>query len=90
MAAACNAPICCNASASEGGPFGMALLAAFATVSNGIGLNEFLDAIPANKIGITIAPTQEDKDGFNSYMSNFKAGLKAESNAQGVKLCFKN
>lgn len=89
MAAACNAPICCNSSASEGGPYGMALLAAYTTVSESITLNDYLEAIPANRIGVTIAPAQADIDGFNSYMRNFKAGLEAEHHTQGVQLCSK-
>lgn len=86
MAAACNAPITCMETAGEGGPYGMALLAAYmARKAQGESLEEYLNAhVFADTKGTTLPPDQTDVDGFNAYIRGFKALLKAERTAVDV------
>ena len=72
MAAAFNAPIYCNSSAGEGGPYGMALLAAY--LGKKISLEQFLNRVFEGN-GTQIAPDKQTVDGFNRYMQEFKKGL---------------
>jgi hypothetical protein len=39
----------------------------------------------AGDAGVEIAPTQEDVDGFNAYIENYKAGLAIEEAAVKAK-----
>ena len=72
MAAAFNAPIYCNKAAGEGGPYGMALLAAYLGEDNS--LEEFLESVFKGN-GTEIKPDKQTVDGFNKYMQFFKKGL---------------
>ena len=72
MAAAFNAPIYCNSAAGEGGPYGMALLAAY--LGKGESLEKFLDGVFKGN-GTQIKPDEQTVDGFNKYMQTFKKGL---------------
>ncbi len=79
MAAACNAPVTCMETAGEGGPYGMALLAAYMAKKNGESLEEFLNTqVFASAKSVTLSPDAADVEGFNAYLSSFKAGLRAE------------
>ncbi len=80
MAAACNAPVTCMETAGEGGPYGMALLASYmANKADGESLEDYLNAhVFANAKGTTLAPVQEDVDGFNTYIQQYKALLEVE------------
>ena len=78
MAAACKAPVTVMETAGEGGPYGMALLAAYRANKEGA-LEEFL----ANKVFkdarcSTFAPVAEDVEGFDRYIEKFSAALDAE------------
>ena len=86
MAAACNAPVTCMETAGEGGPYGMALLAAYmANKAEGESLEEYLNAhVFANTKGTTLAPEQADVDGFNTYIAQYKNLLKVEKTAVDV------
>ena len=86
MAAACNAPVTCRETAGEGGPYGMALLAAYmANKTQGETLEDYLNAhVFANTAGTTIAPQQADVDGFNTYMEQYKRLLEVERKAVEV------
>lgn len=67
--------------AGEGGPFGMALLAAFLFAGDEL-LEEFLNnRVFCNASGTTIAPQKEDIDGFAAFMENYKALMKVEEKA---------
>ncbi len=83
MAAACNAPVTCMETAGEGGPYGMALLAAYMLNKNGgETLEEYLNArVFAGAKGTTLAPDQADVDGFNAYIQRYKALLAVEKAA---------
>ena len=86
MAAACNAPVTCMETAGEGGPYGMALLAAYmANKAENESLEEYLDAhVFADAKGTTLAPEQADVDGFNTYIAQYKNLLKVEKIAVEV------
>ncbi len=79
LAAAVNAPVTVMDTASEGGPWGEALLAAYMLDGKGRSLPEYLnEEIFANQSGSTIAPTEEDVAGFEAFMARYKAGIPAE------------
>lgn len=86
MAAACNAPVTCMETAGEGGPYGMALLAAYmANKAGGESLEEYLNAHVFNGVsGSTLDPEQADVDGFNSYIEQYKQLLEVERKAVEV------
>ena len=84
MAAACNAPITCMETAGEGGPYGMALLAAYADMGGG-SLEDFLEnRVFKNAAGTTIEPNADDVRGFNEYLESFKSALAVEKRATEV------
>lgn len=83
LAAACNAPVTCMSTAGEGGPYGMALLAAY-TLENT--RNESLEGFLKNRVfagvsGSTIQPDTALTEGFNAYIQQYKALLKVERTA---------
>ena len=86
MAAACNAPVTCMETAGEGGPYGMALLAAYMLRKEaGETLEDYLNAhVFANAKGTTLAPQQADVDGFNACITRYKAMLEVERKAVEV------
>ena len=85
MAAACNAPIAVMKTAGEGGPYGMALLAAYASQKNGETLEEFLSNRVFKNADCTILnPQKDDVDGFNRYIEQYKQLLKVEETATKV------
>ena len=80
MAAATGAPVTCMETAGEGGPYGMALLAAYlANKADGETLEDYLsNKVFANTVGTTLAPNPEDVRGFESYMKQYRALLEVE------------
>ena len=83
MAAACNAPVTCMETAGEGGPYGMALLAAYMlNKAEGETLEAYLNAhVFADAKGSSMQPDQADVDGFNAYIRRYKALLEVERRA---------
>jgi len=83
MAACCNAPVTCMETAGEGGPYGMALLAAFMlNKAEGERLEDYLDKkVFADAKSSTLAPDPETVAGFNAYMEDFKKLVKIETAA---------
>ena len=83
MAAACNAPVTCMETAGEGGPYGMALLAAYMLQrSEGESLEDYL----ASRVfaGVSGSPAEPETDtaaGFDSYIKWYKALLEGEQAA---------
>ncbi|MDE6881426.1 MAG: ATPase, partial [Oscillospiraceae bacterium] len=80
MAAACNAPVTCRETAGEGGPYGMALLAAYRLQKGG---GESLEDYLANQVfagasGATVEPDPALTEGFNTYIQRYKALLQVE------------
>ena len=83
MAAACNAPVTCMSTAGEGGPYGMALLAAYMLQkAEGERLEDFLnDRVFAGVSGSTLQPDPAAVEGFNKYIQRYKALLQVERTA---------
>lgn len=86
MAAACGAPVTCMETAGEGGPYGMALLAAYmANKADGESLKDYLNArVFANARSTTLTPMPEDMAGFDTYIARYKQLLKVEKTAADV------
>ena len=86
LAAACNASVTCMETAGEGGPYGMALLAAYmANKVEDETLEEYLNAhVFADAKGTTLNPEKADVDGFNAYIENYKRLLEVERKAVEV------
>lgn len=83
LAAAVNAPVSTMETAAVGGPYGMALLAAYAVLRK---KNEPLENFLSTRVfaGTRIVTTQPDLDdvkGFELFLKNFKVGLAAEKAA---------
>ncbi len=80
MADALNIPIAVMETASEGGPWGIALLASFMlNKEESETLQEYLKLkIFAGSNGSTISPTLEDVKGFEAYLENYKKWIEAE------------
>lgn len=83
LAAACNAPVTCMDTAGEGGPYGMALLAAYrVNKAEGESLEAYLNAqVFAGTRGTTLSPDPADVAGFNSYIQQYKGLLEVERKA---------
>ena len=83
MAAACNAPVTCMETAGEGGPYGMALLAAYMlNKAEGETLEAYLNAnVFATAKSTTLAPDPAEVAGFNAYIAQYKQLLKVEKTA---------
>ena len=76
MAAAMHTSVSALETAGEGGPWGMALLAAYLVRGNGKALSDWLnEEVFASAKKTTVAPEQKDIDGFNAFFKNYKAGL---------------
>ena len=78
MAGAMNCPVAVMKTAGEGGAWGMAVLAKY-VVDGDEPLDEYLN----NKVFVnseckTVAPDENDVNGFNEYMKLYKSALKAE------------
>jgi sugar (pentulose or hexulose) kinase len=83
MAAAMNVPVSVMETAGEGGAWGIALLASYMLRKEE---NEPLEAYLSNKVfagvnSTTIAPDQEDVNGFAAFMERYKEGLAIERTA---------
>ncbi len=80
LAAACRAPVTCMESAGEGGPYGMALLAAYMRMrENGETLRDFLaKRVFASAKKTVLSPLPEDVSGFDAYMKEFRLALGVE------------
>jgi len=86
MATACDAPVTCMETAGEGGPYGMALLAAFSVArKEGEMLEDYLSQrVFKTSKSITVTPKQEDVDGFLAYMTQYEYLLEVERTAVDV------
>jgi len=83
MAAAMNAPVTVMDTASEGGAWGMAVLAAYlCEKAEDETLPDYLEQkIFAGQTGTTIAPKPEDVAGFDAFIEKYRAALPAEKAA---------
>lgn len=82
LAAAINVPISIMATASEGGAWGMALLAAYSRVAAQQTLEQYLsDVIFIENDLSTIEPDPEEVMGYEAFMQRYKSGLEIERSA---------
>lgn len=83
LASAVNAPVTVLNTASEGGAWGIALLAAYLVDRHqGEKLEDYLESrIFRGMSGDTIVPAKEDVEGFEKFMEHYKAGLSIEKSA---------
>ena len=83
LAAAVNAPVSVMATASEGGAWGIALLAAYLVDGKAEGtLDEWLDRrIFVNLVGETIDPDPAEVEGYEVFTERYVAALEAEKAA---------
>ena len=86
LAAACGAPVTCLRTAGEGGPYGMALLAAYRVWrEDGETLERYLgDRVFAGVSGSTVGPDADTVRGFEAYMARYCALLAVERAAVEV------
>lgn len=83
LAAAAGAPVTVMDTASEGGAWGIALLAAY-LVDKAVGerLEDYLEERIFKELsGETIVPEEKDIAGFQTFMERYKAGLDVEKSA---------
>ena len=80
MAAALGVPITVLSNAGEGGPWGMAILAAYSKNRQyNETLADYLDnRVFANNIGKTLKPDAADQAGFDAFMERYESGLAIE------------
>jgi len=83
MAAAMNVPVSVMETAGEGGAWGIALLASYMVHrANGERLETYLSSrVFAGAQSVTVAPVQEDVDGFAVFMARYRKGLAIERSA---------
>ena len=83
LAGALGVPVAVMETAGEGGPWGMALLAAYRkNRQEGETLADYLEQkVFAGAAGDCVAPKAEDQEGFGRYIQRYKAGLAAEKAA---------
>lgn len=79
LAAAVGTPVTVAATAAEGGPWGMAVLAAYLLRGEGLPLGEYL----ATRVfhggeAVTVEPGPADVAGYAAYLERYRAGLAVE------------
>ncbi len=86
LAGALNVPVAVMETAGEGGPWGMALLAAYMqNKKEGENLQNYLkNNIFANIKSFVVEPDIKDVKGFERYIENYKKGLAVEKMAQSL------
>lgn len=87
LADALNVPISTMETAGEGGPWGMALLAAYmCRKAPGQSLEDYLAAeVFANAKSVTVQPNPDGVKGFAQYIERYQACLAAEKAAQALQ-----
>ena len=86
LSAAVGVPVSVMKTAGEGGPYGMALLGAYMLWhEEGESLPDYLDKkVFADAQSSTITATQEDIDGFNTFLAQYRKALPLERLATEV------
>ncbi len=85
MSAVMGAPVTVMATAGEGGPWGMAILAAYLMNRQGDTLPGYLSGrVFADSEAVTVAPDAADVSGFRVFMQRYEAGLCVERKAAQV------
>ena len=80
LSAAVNAPVSVMETAGEGGPYGMALLAAYLlNKGEGESLEDYLDSkVFAGAETVTLMAEPEEVEGFNAFLKRYKNALPIE------------
>ncbi|MCD7862007.1 MAG: FGGY-family carbohydrate kinase [Lachnospiraceae bacterium] len=79
MAAAVGAPVAVMETAGEGGPWGMALLAAYMVNGQGMTLSDYLEQrVFAGSKGSVIGPDAQDVQGFDAFIADYVRALPVE------------
>ncbi|MFT0846215.1 FGGY-family carbohydrate kinase [Actinomycetaceae bacterium L2_0104] len=79
LAGALKSPVAVAQSASEGGAWGIAVLASYLSVESGLDLGEYLNKTVFGHAQIDIAaPDPDDVAGFSAYLDRYSAGLAVE------------
>ncbi len=82
LAGALDAPVAVADNASEGGAWGMAVLAAYAASADGADLATYLRTrVFADAALTTVDPDPADVAGYTAYLDRYRAGLAAEAAA---------
>ena len=82
LAAAINTPVTVLSTATEGGPWGMAILALYLIKGNGKSLPQYLDEdIFSSMEGTTMTPDDETIAGYEKFIEHYKTGLAIEKSA---------
>lgn len=83
LAAAIHAPVSVMETAGEGGPWGMALLAAYmVNKEEGEALQQYLsDKVFAGSECLTVAPENRDVEGMEAFIERYKNGIPVEQAA---------
>jgi sugar (pentulose or hexulose) kinase len=86
LAGALNAPVSIAATASEGGAWGIAVLASYVSVASAeLTLDEYLRTqVFGDGEFETTAPVADDVAGFATYLDRYRAGLEIERTAVDV------
>lgn len=86
LSAAVGVPVSVMKTAGEGGPYGMALLGAYMLWhEEGESLPDYLDnKVFADAQSSTVSATQEDIDGFNAFLAQYRKALPLERLATEV------
>ncbi|GAA4663585.1 FGGY-family carbohydrate kinase [Frondihabitans cladoniiphilus] len=76
LAAALDVPIAVEQTASEGGAWGIAVLAAYLGRASAVSLTDFLrDEVFTGGAAVVVEPSAADVTGFAAYLERFRAGL---------------
>lgn len=82
LADALNTPITLMSNAGEGGPWGMAVLALYASDNKGKNLADYLDdEVFVDAESATLYPEPESVQGYEKFIDNYKEALPAEIEA---------
>jgi len=82
LAGALDAPVAVGETASEGGAWGIAVLASYLSAADEVDLGTYLgDRVFADAVIDTVEPVADDVAGFSTYLDRYRAGLAVESAA---------
>jgi sugar (pentulose or hexulose) kinase len=86
LSAAFNVPVSVTRTAGEGGPYGMALLAAYMlNKKDGESLPDYLDnRVFSGADSVTVSADKADVDGFNVFFERYKKAFETERKAAEV------
>ena len=82
LAGALDAPVAVGETASEGGAWGIAVLASYLSSADELDLGAYLsERVFADAVFDTVVPDSDDVAGFSAFLDRYRAGLAAEAAA---------